>query len=168
MLPSLQDPAVSSMMSQMQNPMAAENMKKKMEGAQAPPPPALRATQRSAPLRDDGADSPPRRRGLSPPAELKDDPEIGPILAEIETGGPAVMMKCAAPGRHPGDSPVLCSCEGLAPLPSPGAPAESVTPRGRAPLRVRCRYWNDPAVLAKLGKAMGGAIPGALPGCARP
>ncbi len=27
-------------------------------------------------------------------AELKEDPELGPILAEIETGGPAAMMKC--------------------------------------------------------------------------
>ena len=25
--------------------------------------------------------------------ELKEDPEIGPILAEIEAGGPAAMMK---------------------------------------------------------------------------
>lgn len=40
---------------------------------------------------------------------LKDDPEMGEIFAELETGGPAAMMK----------------------------------------------YWNDPAVLQKLGGAMG-------------
>lgn len=26
-------------------------------------------------------------------AKLKDDPELGPILAELETGGPTAMMK---------------------------------------------------------------------------
>lgn len=53
-------------------------------------------------------------------AGLKDDPELAPILEEIEKGGPATMMK----------------------------------------------YWNDPRVLGKLGKAfggMGGAFPG-MPG----
>lgn len=43
-------------------------------------------------------------------SELKNDPELASIMAEIETGGPQAMMK----------------------------------------------YWNDPSVLAKLGKAMGG------------
>jgi hypothetical protein len=26
---------------------------------------------------------------------LKDDPEMAPIFAELESGGPAAMMKCA-------------------------------------------------------------------------
>ena len=47
-------------------------------------------------------------------AALKDDPELAPVLKEIETGGPTAMMK----------------------------------------------YWNDPAVLEKLSKAMGGAFGG--------
>ena len=48
-------------------------------------------------------------------ASLKDDPELAPVLKEIESGGPTAMMK----------------------------------------------YWNDPAVLEKLSKAMGGAFGGA-------
>lgn len=48
-------------------------------------------------------------------ASLKEDPELAPVLKEIETGGPTAMMK----------------------------------------------YWNDPAVLEKLSKAMGGAFGGA-------
>lgn len=43
---------------------------------------------------------------------LKEDPELGPILAEMESAGPMGMMK----------------------------------------------YWNDPAIMAKLGKAMGGTF----------
>lgn len=43
---------------------------------------------------------------------LKEDPELKPILEELESGGPMAMMK----------------------------------------------YWNDPEILAKLGKAMGGAF----------
>jgi hypothetical protein len=27
---------------------------------------------------------------------LKDDPEMGPVLSELESGGPAAMMKCVA------------------------------------------------------------------------
>lgn len=48
-------------------------------------------------------------------ASLKEDPELAPVLKEIETGGPTAMMK----------------------------------------------YWNDPTVLEKLSKAMGGAFGGA-------
>ena len=48
-------------------------------------------------------------------ASLKEDPELAPVLKEIEAGGPTAMMK----------------------------------------------YWNDPAVLEKLSKAMGGAFGGA-------
>ena len=48
-------------------------------------------------------------------ASLKEDPELAPVLKEIESGGPTAMMK----------------------------------------------YWNDPAVLEKLSKAMGGAFGGA-------
>ena len=47
-------------------------------------------------------------------ASLKEDPELAPVLKEIESGGPTAMMK----------------------------------------------YWNDPAVLEKLSKAMGGAFGG--------
>lgn len=47
-------------------------------------------------------------------ASLKEDPELAPVLQEIEQGGPTAMMK----------------------------------------------YWNDPAVLEKLSKAMGGAFGG--------
>eukprot|EP00243_Klebsormidium_subtile_P003754 TRINITY_DN17346_c0_g1_i1.p2 TRINITY_DN17346_c0_g1~~TRINITY_DN17346_c0_g1_i1.p2 ORF type:complete len:375 (-),score=128.00 TRINITY_DN17346_c0_g1_i1:282-1406(-) len=50
-------------------------------------------------------------------AKLKEDPELGPILAELETGGPTAMMK----------------------------------------------YWNNPDILQKLGKAMGG-MGGGFPG----
>ncbi|MCO5608819.1 hypothetical protein L7F22_063036 [Adiantum nelumboides] len=46
-------------------------------------------------------------------AEVRDDPELRSVLDEIQTGGPAAMMK----------------------------------------------YWNDPKVLGKLGKAMGGVDP---------
>eukprot|EP00897_Mesotaenium_endlicherianum_P001498 jgi/Mesen1/1376/ME000013S00858 len=46
-------------------------------------------------------------------AAVREDPELKPILDELETGGPAAMMK----------------------------------------------YWNNPDVLGKLGKAMGGAFP---------
>ncbi|MCO5614591.1 hypothetical protein L7F22_068874 [Adiantum nelumboides] len=46
-------------------------------------------------------------------AEVRDDPELKSVLDEIQTGGPAVMMK----------------------------------------------YWNDPKVLGRLGKAMGGVAP---------
>lgn len=46
-------------------------------------------------------------------AAIKDDPSLKSVLDELETGGPAAMMK----------------------------------------------YWNDPEVLSKLGKAMGGAFP---------
>lgn len=49
---------------------------------------------------------------------LKGDPELGPMLEEIESAGPMAMMK----------------------------------------------YWNDPEVIAKLGKAMGGAFEGMPPG----
>ena len=52
---------------------------------------------------------------------LKSDPELRPVLEEIETGGPAAMMK----------------------------------------------YWNDPAILSKISKAMGGMIPG-MPGGGMP
>jgi hypothetical protein len=68
-----QDPAVSGMLSQMNNPAYSSMMQSKM-------------------------------------AELKNDPELASIMKEIESGGPQAMMK----------------------------------------------YWNDPNVLAKLGKAMGG------------
>ena len=51
-------------------------------------------------------------------ASLKEDPELAPVLQEIEQGGPTAMMK----------------------------------------------YWNDPAVLEKLSKAMGGAFGGAALG----
>ena len=71
--PRVQDPAVSGMLNQMNNPAYTSMMQSKM-------------------------------------AELKNDPELAAIMAEIETGGPAAMMK----------------------------------------------YWNDPAVLSKLGRAMGG------------
>jgi len=74
----MQDPAMSGMMSGMQNNNFREEMETKM-------------------------------------AALKEDPELKPILEEIETGGPAAMMK----------------------------------------------YWNDPDVMAKLGKAMGGVMEGA-------
>ncbi|CAI5516705.1 unnamed protein product [Closterium sp. Naga37s-1] len=46
-------------------------------------------------------------------AAIKEDPSLKSVLEELETGGPAAMMK----------------------------------------------YWNDPEVLGKLGKAMGGAFP---------
>jgi hypothetical protein len=68
-----QDPAVSGMLSQMNNPAYTSMIQSKM-------------------------------------SELKNDPELASIMKEIETGGPQAMMK----------------------------------------------YWNDPSVLAKLGKAMGG------------
>ncbi|CAK9254924.1 unnamed protein product [Sphagnum jensenii] len=47
-------------------------------------------------------------------AQVREDPTLKPVLEEIESGGPAAMMK----------------------------------------------YWNDPAVLSKLGQAMGVGIPG--------
>lgn len=50
--------------------------------------------------------------------KLKDDPEMGGVLADMEANGPAAMMK----------------------------------------------YWNDPEVLSKLGKAMGGDFPLGGPG----
>ena len=65
---------------------------------------------------------------------LKEDQEIAPILDEIEKGGPAAMMKCA------GSVPLLCVANS-------------------AQLSLSCdRYWNDPAVLEKLSKAMGGTF----------
>eukprot|EP00894_Picocystis_sp_ML_P003482 jgi/Pico_ML_1/53999/g4448.t1 len=51
---------------------------------------------------------------------LKSDPEVAPILKEIEEGGMPAMMK----------------------------------------------YWNDPEMLQKLGKAMGGGFPGGFEGMA--
>lgn len=106
---------------------------------------------------------------------MKDDPELKSILEELETGGPMAMMKwvvlqwqqlqlqqqeltivnawvalgCAS-GDGASDSCALpCTCKCTQAL-------NSLHPSLH-------RYWNDPEVLSKLGKAMGGAfqLPGA-------
>eukprot|EP00249_Psilotum_nudum_P021626 c28179_g3_i2 orf=354-1400(+) len=71
----MQDPAMSSMLQNLTNPVHKEQLEARV-------------------------------------AQMRDDPTLKPILEEIETGGPATMMK----------------------------------------------YWNDPAVLSKLGEAMGVGI----------
>ncbi|KAH7427672.1 hypothetical protein KP509_10G054600 [Ceratopteris richardii] len=72
----MQDPAVSSMMQGVSDPVQRERLEERL-------------------------------------AKVREDPELKGVLDEIQTGGPAAMMK----------------------------------------------YWNDPKVLSKLGKAMGGAAP---------
>ncbi len=88
---------------------------------------------------------------------MRDDPELKPMLDELETAGPMAMMKCVQ----------ACCVLGRGRWREAGARREG---RGRSAsalsgrAAVACaahfphRYWNDPEVLSKLGKAMGSAL----------
>ncbi|KAE8698509.1 Ankyrin repeat domain-containing protein 2 [Hibiscus syriacus] len=68
-------------------------------------------------------------------ARIKEDPSLKPILEEIQSGGPAAMLRCMI--LHPTISSVNESRKVL-----------------------MFRYWNDKEVLQKLGEAMGLAVSG--------
>lgn len=94
----LRDPAMSTMLSQMSNPMAMQQMKAKMEVSDVN---RFSLSRVFSFLKISHA---------SQTQALKQDPEMAEIMKDIEVGGPGAMM----------------------------------------------RYWNDPTVLSKLGRAMGG------------
>ena len=47
-------------------------------------------------------------------AALKDDPEVGPLIQELETAGPSAMGKCVLPPPYFW-IPLLCSAEATQP-----------------------------------------------------
>lgn len=76
---------------------------------------------------------------------LKEDPELKHIIEELETGGPAAMMKCACASHSelPWPAPYACldhACQELVSL------HDEVS---------QCRYWNDAETMQKIGKAFG-------------
>jgi len=109
---------------------------------------------------------------------LKNDPELEKIMKEIETGGPAAMMKCAV--VVPAGPYDLRRTHKFSSRPQPTMTLAAVCFNAYAyePLAASCcsssrdligmtaswprRYWNDPDVLKKLGTAMGDMpVPGA-------
>lgn len=85
-------------------------------------------------------------------AAVREDPTLKPVLEEIETGGPAAMMKWV----------IFLIVQFL---------VLKIYPNRRDHVTVFrnmnesehvsfLRYWNDPVVLSKLGQAMGVGVPG--------
>ena len=112
---------------------------------------------------------------------LKNDPELEKIMKEIETGGPAAMMKCArlltaspytlhvVTELSSGNQRLVCQQASMLSISQPlscvrcldGMSIAAVCDVHDERYGLR-RYWNDPDVLKKLGTAMGDMpVPGA-------